>query len=65
MSGINKLLIWLEENKDLKLSTEFIKLQAKVFSLEEKYSLEHFQAVQQQIFNPKKEKNEQNSKINR
>ena len=55
MSGINKLLIWLEENKDLKLSPEFIKLQAQVFALEEKYSLEHFQAVQQ-VFNPKKVK---------
>ena len=45
MSGINKLLIWLEENKDLKLSPEFIKLQAQVFALEEKYNMQYFETV--------------------
>lgn len=53
MSGINKLLIWLEENKDIKLSTDLIKLQAHIFALEEKYSMKHFETVQQ-AFNSKK-----------
>ena len=52
MSGINKLLIWLEENKDLKLSPEFIKLQAQVFALEEKFDMSYFESVTN-IFNKK------------
>ena len=52
MSGINKLLIWLEENKNLKLSFEFIKLQAQVFALEENYDMQYFENVTN-IFNKK------------
>ena len=63
MSGINKLLIWLEENKDLKLSPEFIKLQAQVFALEEKYSLKRFETVQH-VFNQKIKQNGKNTSTN-
>jgi hypothetical protein len=56
MSGINKLLIWLEENKDLKLSPEFIKLQAQVFALEEKFDMNYFESVTN-IFNKKTNEN--------
>jgi hypothetical protein len=56
MSGLEKLIEWIDDNKAIKPSIELIKLQAHIFSLEEKYSLEHFQAVQQQVFNPKKVK---------
>jgi hypothetical protein len=52
MSGINKLIDWMEENKDLKLSPEFIKLQAQVFALEEKYNMNYFESVTN-IFNQK------------
>lgn len=52
MSGINKLINWMEENKDLKLSLEFIKLQAQVFALEEKYNINYFESVTN-IFNQK------------
>jgi hypothetical protein len=52
MSGINKLIDWLEENKDLKLSPDFIKLQAQVFALEEKYNMQYFETVTN-IFNKK------------
>jgi len=56
MSGINKLIIWLEENKDLKLSPEFIKLQAQVFALEEKFDMNYFESVTN-IFNKKTNEN--------
>lgn len=52
MSAINKLIDWMEENKDLKLSPEFIKLQAQVFALEEKYNMQYFETVTN-IFNKK------------
>jgi hypothetical protein len=52
MSGINRLLNWLEENKEMKISIEFIKLQAQVFALEEKYNMEYFESVTN-IFNKK------------
>ena len=52
MPAIEKLITWLEENKDLKLSTEFIKLQAQVFALEEKYNMKYFETVTN-IFNKK------------
>jgi len=52
MSAINKLIDWLEENKDLKFSPEFIKLQAQVFALEEKYNMQYFETVTD-IFNKK------------
>jgi hypothetical protein len=57
MTGINKLIDWLEENKDLKLSSEFIKLQAQVFALEEKYNMQYFETVTN-IFNKKTNENE-------
>jgi hypothetical protein len=52
MPAIEKLITWLEENKDLKLSPDFIKLQAQVFALEEKYSMSYFESVTN-IFNQK------------
>ena len=52
MPAIEKLIIWLEENKDLKLSPDFIKLQAQVFALEEKYNMQYFETVTN-IFNKK------------
>jgi len=52
MHAIEKLITWLEENKDLKISTEFIKLQAQVFALEEKYNMQYFETVTN-IFNKK------------
>ena len=52
MTGINRLLNWLEENKEMKISIEFIKLQAQVFALEEKYNMEYFESVTN-IFNKK------------
>ena len=50
MTAINKLIDWIEENKDLKLSPEFIKLQAQVFALEEKYNMNYFESITK-IFN--------------
>jgi hypothetical protein len=52
MHAIEKLITWLEENKDLKLSPDFIKLQAQVFALEEKYNMQYFETVTN-IFNKK------------
>jgi hypothetical protein len=52
MPAIEKLINWLEENKDLKLSPDFIKLQAQVFALEEKYNMQYFETVTN-IFNKK------------
>ena len=42
MTGINRLLNWMEENKDLKISLEHIKLQAQVFALEETLDFNQF-----------------------
>jgi hypothetical protein len=52
MTGINRLLNWLEENKELKISTEHIKLQAQVFALEESFNINYFESVTN-IFNKK------------
>jgi hypothetical protein len=52
MTGINRLIEWLEDNKEVKLSLELIKLQAKVFALEEKYNMQYFETVTN-IFNKK------------
>jgi hypothetical protein len=52
MTGINRLLNWLEENKELKISTEHIKIQAQVFALEEKLDMNYFKNVTN-IFNQK------------
>lgn len=52
MTGINRLLNWLEENKELKISTENIKLQAQVFALEESLNINYFESVTN-IFNKK------------
>ena len=52
MSAINRLIDWLEENKDIKLSPDFIKLQAQVFALEEKFNINYFESVTN-IFNKK------------
>lgn len=52
MTGINRLLNWMEENKDLKISLEHIKLQAQVFALEESLNINYFESVTN-IFNKK------------
>ena len=52
MTGINRLLNWLEENKELKISTEHIKLQAQIFALEESLNINYFESVTN-IFNKK------------
>jgi hypothetical protein len=44
ITGINRLLNWLEENKAFKISTEHIKLQAQVFALEESLNINYFDA---------------------
>jgi hypothetical protein len=46
-----------KKNKDLKISLEFIKLQAQVFALEEKFNINNFESVTN-IFNKKTNKNE-------
>jgi len=56
MTGINRLLEWLEDNKDVKISFELIKLQAQVFALEEKYNIQYFEIVTN-IFNKKSNNN--------
>jgi hypothetical protein len=56
MSGINRLIQWLEENKELKISTEHIKLQAQVFALEESLNINYFESVTN-IFNKKTNEN--------
>ena len=56
MTGINRLLNWLEENKDLKISIEHIKLQAQVFALEESLNINYFESVTN-IFNKKSNNN--------
>jgi hypothetical protein len=57
MTGINRLLNWLEENKELKISTEHIKLQSQVFALEESLNINYFESVTN-IFNKKTNENE-------
>jgi hypothetical protein len=56
MTGINRLLNWLEENKELKIATEHIKLQAQVFALEETLNINYFESVTN-IFNKKTNNN--------
>jgi len=57
MSGINKFIEWLDQDENKNLSFEFIKLQAKIFSLEEKFSLKQFETVTN-ILNQKINKDE-------
>ena len=57
MTGINRLLEWLEDNKDIKISLELIKLQAKMFALEENLNINYFESVTN-IFNKKTNENE-------
>jgi len=63
MTGINRLINWLEENKELKISTEHIKLQAQVFALEESLNINYFESVTN-IFNKKNNKDGKNSSTN-
>ena len=60
MTGINRLLEWLEDNKDVKISLELIKLQAQMFALEENLNINYFESITN-IFN---QKNNQNAKSN-
>ena len=60
MSGINRLLEWLEDNKDVKITIEHIKLQAQVFALEEGLNINYFESITN-IFN---KKNNQNATTN-
>jgi hypothetical protein len=60
MTGINRFIDWLEDNKDIKISTEFIKMQAQVFALEEKYNIQYFETVTN-IFNKKINDNARNN----
>jgi hypothetical protein len=57
MTGINRLLNWLEKNKKLNISTEHIKLQAQIFALEESLNINYFESVTN-IFNKKTNENE-------
>ena len=52
MTGINRLLEWLEDNKDIKISLELIKLQAQMFALEENLNINYFESITN-IFNQK------------
>jgi hypothetical protein len=52
MTGINRLIEWLDDNKDVKISVEFIKLQAQMFALEESLNINYFESVTN-IFNQK------------
>jgi hypothetical protein len=52
MTGINRLIEWLEDNKDIKISLELIKLQAQMFALEENLNINYFESVTN-IFNQK------------
>jgi hypothetical protein len=56
MTGINRFINWLEENKDLKISLEHIKLQAQIFALEESLNINYFESVTN-IFNKKSNNN--------
>ena len=57
MTGINRLIDWLEDNKDVKISLELIKLQAQMFALEENLNINYFESVTN-IFNQKTNNNE-------
>lgn len=57
MTGINRLIEWLEDNKDVKISLELIKLQAQMFALEENLNINYFESVTN-IFNYKINNNE-------
>jgi hypothetical protein len=57
MTGINRLLEWLEDNKDVKISLELIKLQAQMFALEENLNINYFESITN-IFNQKTNNNE-------
>jgi len=57
MTGINRLIEWLEDNKDIKISLELIKLQAQMFALEENLNINYFESVTN-IFNYKTNNNE-------
>ena len=52
MTGINRLIEWLDDNKEVKISVEFIKLQAQMFALEESLNINYFESVTN-IFNQK------------
>jgi hypothetical protein len=56
MTGINRMINWLEENKDLKISIEHIKLQAQIFALEESFNINYFESITN-IFNKKSNNN--------
>ena len=57
MTGINRLLNWMEDNKDVKISLELIKLQAQMFALEENLNINYFESITN-IFNQKTNNNE-------
>ena len=57
MSGINRLIEWMEDNKHVKITIEHIKLQAQVFALEEGLNINYFESVTN-IFNKKSNNNE-------
>jgi hypothetical protein len=59
MTGINRLIEWLEDNKDVKISLELIKLQAQMFALEENLNINYFESVTN-IFNQKTNNNATN-----
>ena len=56
MTGINRLIEWLDDNKEVKISVEFIKLQAQMFALEESLNINYFESVTN-IFNKKTNEN--------
>jgi hypothetical protein len=56
MTGINRLIEWLDDNKDVKISLELIKLQAQMFALEENLNINYFESVTN-IFNQKTNNN--------
>ena len=57
MTGINRLIEWLEDNKDIKISLELVKLQAQMFALEENLNINYFESITN-IFNKKTNNNE-------
>lgn len=56
MTGINRLLNWIEDNKEVKISVELIKLQAQIFALEENLNINYFESITN-IFNKKSNDN--------
>jgi len=56
MTGINRLIEWLEDNKNVKISLELIKLQEQMFALEENLNINYFESVTN-IFNYKTNNN--------